>query len=58
MRYDGIDYEAEWNVMRQRFLRTVRAENMLLNIAAGKEPLPTDRQWFMDMAIMIGVPDK
>lgn len=51
------DLEAECELMRQRFIRTVRVENKLINIYAGKEPIPTDKQWFFDLAKEIGIPE-
>ena len=58
MRYDGIDYEAEWHIMRERFNKIVRVENTLLNVYCGKEPIPTDPQWFFDLAKQLGIPKK
>ncbi len=44
--------------MRERFNRIVRVENTLLNVYCGKEPMPTDPQWFFDLAKQLGTPKK
>tara|TARA_R100000329_G_scaffold122043_1_gene100665 strand:- start:63 stop:239 length:177 start_codon:yes stop_codon:yes gene_type:complete len=54
---EHIDYKAEWEIMRLRFIRTVKVENILIDIFSGKQPIPTDRQWFFDLAKQLGVPE-